>query len=80
LCKILFVTGCLLSLIVAEIHIQPLNHSIAFLKERDIVLSSDTWRVAVGLVINTYEEAISAIRAYVLMIEDHRKELPQLSN
>jgi hypothetical protein len=77
--QILFVTGCLLSLIVAEIHIQPLNHSVAFFKERDTVLSSDTWRVAVGLDINTYEEATSAIRADVLMIEEHRKEFTSVS-
>jgi hypothetical protein len=49
------------------------------LKERDIVLSSDTWCVAVGLDINTYKEAISAIRADVLMIEEHRKEFTPVS-
>jgi len=68
------VTGCLLSLIVAEIHIEPLNHSVAFLKERDIILSSNTWRVALYLHINSYEETISAIRSDVQMIEEHRKE------
>ena len=74
MCKILFVTGCFLSLVVAEIHVEPLNHSVAFSKERDIILSSDTWRVALDLHMNSYEEAISAIRADEQTIEEHRKE------
>ena len=77
--KTLFVTGCFLNLIVAEIHVEPLNHSVAFLKERDIILSSDTWRVALDHHINPYEETISAIRSDVQTIEEHRKEFAPVS-
>ena len=80
MCKILFITGCFLSLIVAEIHIEPLNHSVAFLKERDIILSSNTWRLALDLDINIYDEGISAILADVLKIEEYREELTQITN
>ena len=36
-------------------------------------LSSDTWRLTLDLDINTYEEAISAIQADALKIEELRK-------
>ena len=80
MCKILSVTGCLLSLIVAEVYVEPLNHRVPFFKERDIILSSDTWRVALDLHINSYEETISAIRFDVQKLKNIEKNLPQFPN
>lgn len=75
----MFVAGCLLSLIVAELCIQPLNHSVVFLKERDIILSSDAWRIAIDLGVSDYEEAISTIRTDLRQIEGQRSEFAPLS-
>jgi len=33
----------------AELHVQPLNHSVIFMKERDVILSKAQWRVAVNV-------------------------------
>ena len=68
------VTGCLLNNVVAEPYIQPLNHSVAFSKERDIIISSDAWRVAINLDTNTYEEVISTIRTDLHLIEGQKTE------
>jgi hypothetical protein len=51
-----------------------LNHSVAFSKERDIIISSDAWRVAINLDTNTYEEAISTIRTDLRLIEGQKTE------
>ena len=42
-------------------------------------MSSDTWRVALDVHINSYGETFSAIRADVQMIEEHRKEYAPVS-
>ena len=73
-CRFSCVTGCLLNNVVAEPYIQPLNHSVAFSKERDIIISSDAWRVAINLDKNTYEEAISTIRTDLRLIEGQKTE------
>jgi hypothetical protein len=47
--KILYVTGFLLNLVVAEPFVQPLNHTVEFLKEKEIIFTSDTWRITLKL-------------------------------
>ena len=69
-----FVTGCLLSAVMADPHIRTQNYSIAILKERDIIMSSDAWYVAVNLDTNVNEEAISAIRTDLCLIEERKTE------
>ena len=49
------------------------------MKERDIILSNDTWRVALDLHINSCEGTISAIRSDVQIIEEHRKKFAPVS-
>ena len=49
------------------------------MKERDIFLSSNSWYVALDLDTNVYEEAVSTIRAAVLLIEKHRTEFTLVS-
>ena len=56
-----------------ELHVQPLNHSFIFVKERD-VLSNDQWRVAVNVNLSTYHEVLSAVKSDLLAVEQQRKE------
>ena len=44
-----------------EVINQPLNHSVIFLKECDLVLTSDTWDVLVKFDLSPYEEAIAIL-------------------
>jgi hypothetical protein len=59
--------------------IQPLNHSVAFLKEKQIILSDDAWRIVINLNISAYEDAIATIRTYTLSIEKQKTEFTPFS-
>jgi len=72
--EILIVTGCLLSVTTADPSVQPLNGSVVFLKETDIFLTDNSWRIAIEIDLNPYEEAISTIRAHLLAVEQRRKD------
>jgi hypothetical protein len=54
--------------------IQPLNHSVAFLKQTDIILTSDTWRAVVDIESSTYSDTISTVKSDLLLIESQKKE------
>jgi hypothetical protein len=71
--KFLTVTGCLLHLVAAELYIQAANRSVIFLKERDLVLTSDYWRIAIDVNVEPYEEAILTIKEDSLTAEKQRK-------
>ena len=45
-----------------------------FLKETNIFLTDDSWRIAIQIDLNPYEEAISTIRADLLAVEQSRKD------
>ena len=77
--KFFIVAGCLLSLLTAGIDIQCVNRSVIFLKERDIVLSSDHWRIAVDVDWKPYEEAIVTIKEDLLTAEKQSKEFSFIS-
>jgi hypothetical protein len=68
--KFLVVTGCLLLSIAAGTFVQPLNRNAIFLKERDIMLSNDVWRIAIDVEIEPYEKALSIIRGDLLTVEE----------
>jgi len=75
----LCVTGCLLSLISAEITIQPLNHSAVFLREKDIILTNENWRIAIDLDVTPYREVISKVREDLLILEKQKREFTPTS-
>jgi len=58
-----------LSIVVAEPFVQPLNHSVVLLKESDIFLTSDTWRIALHFNLSTYYEVISTVKADIFSVE-----------
>ena len=81
--RTLYVPGFILSqlatcLVAASLLIQPLNHSLIFLKEKD-VLTSDAWRVAVNLETGLYEEAVSTIEGDLLLVEKQKREFTPTS-
>ena len=78
--KFLVVTGCLLLSIAAETFVHPLNRSVIFLKERDIILSNDVWRIAIDVKMEPYEEALSIIRGDLLTVEERKQEFILILN
>jgi len=73
MCVTLYVTGCFILIALAELHVQPLNHSVIFMKERDVVLSNDQWRIAVNVNLSTYYEVLSTVKSDLLAVEQQRK-------
>ena len=46
-----------------------------FLKEKDIFLTNDAWRIAIEVDMSAYEEAVATTKADLIVLEGHRKEL-----
>ena len=59
----------------ADLSIQPVNRSVIFLKEKDITLTKGAWRIAIDVDMNAYEGAVASIKADIISLEGHRKEL-----
>jgi len=54
--------------------IQNVNNSVIFLKEKDVILTNDHWRVAIDLHTSRYEDVISSIRSDLMVVSKQQKE------
>jgi hypothetical protein len=54
----------------AEVINTPLNHSVIFLKEAVVVMTSSHWKVIVNFNLNTYEKAITILRSELSEMKD----------
>ena len=52
-----------MNLILVELSIQLMNSSVIILKQKDIIVTDDAWRIAVDTDVNVFEEALSTIKA-----------------
>jgi hypothetical protein len=77
---ILSVTGCVLSFIAADLFIKPLNDSVVFLKEKDIVLRKEYWRIAINLDVTAYRYVIATIREDLLFLYNQRGDFSAFSD
>ena len=71
-----------MSLVIAESlepFVQPLRNNIIFLKETDIPVTNDAWRIAVDIDIRTYKDIIFTIRQDLLLVEHNKKEFTSIS-
>ena len=80
----MYVTGYLLSfintgLVAADLLVQPINNSVVFLKDRDIVLSGDACHVAIDLNTDAYEVVLSTIQGDLILVDKQKQELTTLS-
>jgi hypothetical protein len=53
--------------------LKPLNRSTFFLKEREVVISSNYWHVALDLSTQIYEDTIANVRNDLKIIDSHHK-------
>ena len=82
MCGKLYVTGFILSLTIAdplEPFVQSLNNNVIFLKETDIVVTNDVWRIAIDIDIRTYHDVISTVRQDLQLVEQSKKEFTSIS-
>jgi len=75
---LLYVTN-VLNVVVAEPFGQPLNHTVVLLKEKEIIVTSDTWRIALNINLSTYYEINSTIRTGLFLVEQQKKEFTPTS-
>ena len=68
----MYVAGILLSTIVAAQIVQPLDHAVLFLKETEITLSDDEWRILLRIYLSTYHD-ISTVKSDLLLIEQRKQ-------
>ena len=69
----MYVAGILLSTIVAAQIVQPLDHAVLFLKETEIILSDDEWRILLLIDLSTYHDIISTVKSDLLLIEQRKQ-------
>jgi hypothetical protein len=65
--------------VLAELQVQPLNKSVPFVKERDVILYNDHRHVAVNVNLSTCHEVLSTVKSDLLAIEKQRKEFTSTS-
>ena len=68
-----------MNLILAELSIQPLNNRVIILKQKGITVTDDAWRIAVDIDVNVFEEALSTIKADLLLTESQKQEFTPIS-
>jgi len=59
--------------------IEPINNSVVFLKQEDIVLTDDAWHVTAELNVNPYEEAVLTIRNDLQVMYESKKEFTSIA-
>jgi hypothetical protein len=47
----------------------PLNHSVVFVKEQDVILTNDNWSPIVHYVLAEYEEAITTLHEDLTLVK-----------
>ena len=73
------VTEILLSTIAAAQIVQPLNHAVLFLKETDIVSTSDEWHIELNIELSTYHDIIATVKSDLLLVEQQKKAFTPVS-
>jgi len=53
--------------------------SVIFMRESNVVLLTDQWRVAVNVNLSTYYEVLSTVKPDLLALEQQRKEFTATS-
>jgi hypothetical protein len=51
-----------------------LNHTVLFLKQSDVILTSDVWRVVLDVDLRTYHDIVSTIKSDLMSVESQKQE------
>jgi len=65
----MYYSGIIESTIVAEVEKTQLNISVSFMKDKDVYVTSDYWRILVKFDVTVYEEAITILPTLVSELE-----------
>ena len=56
-----------------------MNNNVIFLKETDIVVTNDAWRIAIDIDIRMYHDMISTVTQDLQLVEQSKKEFTSIS-
>jgi hypothetical protein len=68
--KFVYVSGMLMCTIGAEVINTPLNNSAVFVKDKNVILTSDYWRIIVNFDLSSYEDAITILREHLSRVNE----------
>ena len=71
--KFMYVTGILMRMVGAEVINTRLNHSVVFVKDKNVLLTSDYWRIVVNFDLTAYQDATSILRKDLSRMEESDK-------
>jgi len=57
-----------------EVQILSMDKSVLFLEDRNVIITSDAWRVAIDLDTQVYKDAIATVRNDFASVDKQRKE------
>jgi hypothetical protein len=63
-----------------EVQVLPINKSVLFLEERDVIITSDVWRVTIDLDTQVYVDAIATVRNDRTSVDKQRKEFKPVAD
>jgi len=69
----------LLSAVITGQNVQTLNQSVLFVKEIDILFTSDTWRVVTEINLSAYHDTISVIKSDLMTIEQQKQDFTPIA-
>ena len=67
----------LLSTVCADVVNTPLNHSVVFVKYKDVILTSYYWRIVVNFDLCAYEDATTILREDLFRVKEIAKRSTQ---
>ena len=68
----------LLCTIDVEVTNTPINHSMVYVKHKDVVLTSDYWRIVVNFDLSAYEDATIILREDLFRVKEIAKRSSQI--
>ena len=71
----MYAAGILLSTVVAAQIVQPLVHEVLFLKETEVTLPDDEWRILLRIDLSRYHDIISTVKSYLLLTEQRKQAI-----
>ena len=74
MCVCVCFAGYMLRLLAEELLIQPLNYSVVFLKEKNVIFTNDVWRNVIDFDMGPYEEVIWAVKEDLLTALRHKNK------
>jgi hypothetical protein len=66
-------------LVAAQVSVQTLNTSVAFLETKHVILTNDVWCVVIKFDLGSYENVIAVVNVNFLRVQKQKSEFKPFS-